>query len=96
MSLDPNASRLQPRWETFVAPLAFLALGVALLSVFHVGFQASDDINYLVGALGWLDSFPYVGNSHWTLRHTITLPTAAFIQLFGMNGLAASLSNMLY
>jgi len=69
---------------------------VALLSAFHVGFQASDDSNYLVGALGWLDSFPYVGNSHWTLRHTITLPTAAFIRLFGMNGFAVSLSNMLY
>ena len=72
------------------------ALGLALLAAFHVGFQASDDINYLVGALGWLGGFPYVGDSHWTLRHTITVPTAAFIALFGLNGFAASMSNMLY
>lgn len=71
-------------------------LGLVLLAAFHVGFQASDDINYLVGALGWLDGFPYVGDSHWTLRHTITVPTAAFIALFGLNGFATSLSNMLY
>ena len=71
-------------------------LGLALLAAFHVGFQASDDINYVVGALGWLDGFPYVGNSHWTLRHTITVPTAAFIALFGLNGFSVSLSNLLY
>lgn len=71
-------------------------LGLVLLAAFHVGFQASDDINYLVGALGWLDGFPYVGDSHWTLRHTITVPTAAFIALFGLSGFATSLSNMLY
>ena len=76
--------------------VGFTVLAVALLAVFHVGFQASDDINYLMGALGWLDSFPYVGNSHWTLRHTVTLPTAAFIWLLGLNGFAVSLSNMAY
>ena len=63
---------------------------------FHVGFQASDDASYLAGALGWLERFPYVGNSHWTLRHTITLPTALFIRLFGLNETAVSLSNILY
>ena len=79
-----------------VAVVGFAALGVALLATFHVGFQASDDINYLVGALGWLDGFPYVGNSHWTLRHTITLPTAALLSIFGLSSFATSLSNMLY
>lgn len=96
MSAQAFPGRLPQGWLAFAAVLGFSALGVSLLTAFHVGFQASDDINYLVGALGWLESFPYVGNSHWTLRHTITLPTAAFIRLFGMNGFAASLSNMLY
>jgi hypothetical protein len=62
----------------------------------HVGFQASDDASYLTGALGWLAKFPYVGESHWTLRHTITIPTALAIGLLGLNEFAVSLSNVLY
>lgn len=74
--------------------LTIVTLG--LIAAFHVGFQASDDGSYLAGALGWLERFPYVGESHWTLRHTITLPTALFIRLFGLNETAVSLSNILY
>lgn len=74
--------------------LTLLTLG--LLAAFHVGFQASDDASYLAGALGWLEHFPYVGNSHWTLRHTITLPTALAIRLFGLNEAAVSLANIAY
>lgn len=76
-----------------------LLLGAAtllLVRMFHVGFQASDDASYLSGALGWLQGFPYVGDSHWTLRHTITLPTAAFVGLFGLNERAVSMTNVLY
>lgn len=78
------------------AALLLVAATLTLIVIFHVGFQASDDASYLAGALGWLENFPYIGNSHWTLRHTITLPTALFIQLFGMNEAAVSLSNILY
>lgn len=74
--------------------LTMLVLG--LLAVFHVGFQASDDASYLAGALGWLERFPYVGDSHWTLRHTITLPAALAICLFGLNETAVSLTNVAY
>lgn len=82
-------------------PMAWVAALVALLALLllaalHVGFQASDDANYLTGALGWIEHFPYVGDSHWTLRHTITLPTALLVQLLGMNEFSVSLSNMLY
>ena len=69
---------------------------LALLMRFHVGFQASDDASYLNGALGWINAFPYVGDNHWTLRHTVTIPTAAFIRLFGLNEFAVSLSGMCY
>ena len=82
MSSQAFPERSYQGWSS-AAVTGFCVLGMALLAAFHVGFQASDDINYLVGALGWLNSFPYVGNSHWTLRHTITLPTAAFIQILG-------------
>lgn len=82
-------------------PMAWVAALVALLALLllaalHVGFQASDDADYLTGALGWIEHFPYVGDSHWTLRHTITLPTALLVQLLGMNEFSVSLSNMLY
>lgn len=79
-----------------IGALLLAAATLVLVAVFHVGFQASDDASYLAGALGWLESFPYVGNSHWTLRHTITLPTALFIRVFGLNEGAVSLSNVLY
>jgi len=71
-------------------------LTLALLVLFHVGFQASDDAEYLTGALGWIEHFPYVGESHWTLRHTITIPTAIFVLLLGLNETAVSLSNIFY
>jgi hypothetical protein len=80
-------------------PIMFAALALltlALLQAMHVGFQASDDANYLLGALGWLEHFPYVGDNHWTLRHTITVPTAVALSLFGLNEFAASLSNIAY
>jgi len=75
---------------------ALTILTLALLAAFHVGFQASDDASYLAGALGWLERFPYVGSSHWALRHTITLPTALAIRLFGLNETAVSLTNVAY
>src|SRR3954447_25993384 len=81
------------------AGLAFsvlILLTLTLMHTFYVGFQAGDDKSYLTGALGWLQSFPYVGENHWTLRHTITIPTALSIKLFGLNEFAVSLSNALY
>ena len=67
-----------------------------MLVLFHVGFQASDDAVYLTGALGWIEHFPYVGESHWTLRHTITIPTAVLVLLLGLNETAVSLTNIVY
>ena len=73
-----------------------VALTLVLTAAFRVGFQASDDAEYLTGALGWLQQFPYVGDSHWTLRHTITIPTALAIKVLGFNEWAVSLINVLY
>lgn len=77
------------------AALVVIALPL-LLSVFYVGFQASDDIQYLNGAAGWLEHFPYVGDNHWTLRHTITLPTALAVYSLGLSRLTAGLPALLY
>lgn len=74
-----------------------LALGLAVLQWrFFVGFQASDDANYLQGAFGWLDHIPYVGNTHWTLRHTLTLPAALSVSSLGLSLFAISLPTLLY
>jgi 4-amino-4-deoxy-L-arabinose transferase-like glycosyltransferase len=82
-----------------LAALAFLgcaALAIALMAWRYVGFQSSDDANYVGAALNWLHHFPYVGDSHWTLRHPIALPLAASIALFGVKELAVSLPAALY
>ena len=80
--------------QIIFAALALLTL--LLLQAMRVGFQASDDASYLVGAFGWLEQFPYVGENHWTLRHTITVPTALAMSLLGLNEFAVSLSNIAY
>jgi hypothetical protein len=80
----------------FIFALWVLPCSFMLLSLFFVGFQASDDANYLSGALGWLEHFPFIGDSHWTLRHTITLPTAAAVAILGLDRFPVSLSNICY
>lgn len=79
------------------AVYGLLAAGLAFLQWrFFVGYQASDDANYLQGALGWLEQGLYVGNSHWTLRHTITLPAALAISTLGLSLFSVSLPTLLY
>ncbi len=95
LSMGSTVAMARPSLTAGIAALVAL-LTVSLLAALHVGFQASDDANYLTGALGWIEQFPYVGDNHWTLRHTITLPTALSIRLFGTNEFSVSLSNMLY
>lgn len=68
-----------------------LALAGALLWIagfvtfFGVGYQGSDDSSYMHGAIGWLTSFPYIGESHWTLRHPITMPMAGVFAFLGVS-----------
>jgi 4-amino-4-deoxy-L-arabinose transferase-like glycosyltransferase len=79
------------------AVYGLLALGLLLLQWrFFVGYQASDDANYLQGAMGWLEHSPYVGNSHWTLRHTLTLPSALAISTLGLSLFSVALPTLVY
>jgi hypothetical protein len=88
--------RIQPGTGRALAFVCCAALATVIMAWRYVGFQASDDGHYLDGALGWLDDFPYVGGAHRTLRHTITLPVAAMVELFGLKEFAVSLSGILY
>jgi 4-amino-4-deoxy-L-arabinose transferase-like glycosyltransferase len=72
-----------------------LAVGIAMLAVSWVGYVGSDDHSYARGALGWLNSFPYVGDDHWTLRHTVVLPVAASLAVFGFREISLGLPSAL-
>lgn len=74
--------------------LALALIGLQWLC--FVGYQASDDANYLQGAFGWLSQSPYVGNTHWTLRHTLTLPAALSISTLGLSQFSVGLPTILY
>jgi 4-amino-4-deoxy-L-arabinose transferase-like glycosyltransferase len=77
--------------------LVLLALGLLLLNLSWVGFTAADDDSYRLAALAWLDDTqPNLGTSHWALRHTIVLPIAASIALFGDSEFALLLPSVMY
>lgn len=62
-----------------------MLLAAAMLWVGWIGYVESDDLLYLSGARGWLAHAPYLGVSHWELRHAIVLPMALGIRLFGLS-----------
>jgi 4-amino-4-deoxy-L-arabinose transferase-like glycosyltransferase len=66
-----------------VPPALVLAWSVAMVWFAWVGFISSDDFFYAVGAEGWLRQFPYLGETHWELRHPFVLSMAASFALFG-------------
>jgi 4-amino-4-deoxy-L-arabinose transferase-like glycosyltransferase len=73
-----------------------LVFAFLLMWAYYVGFQAADDKSYLNGALGWVNSFPFVGKDHWALRHPMTIPAAISIKFFGLNEFGVSLPNIIY
>jgi hypothetical protein len=50
---------------------------------------------YWGGAFGWLQHIPYLGDSHWTLRHTLVIPMAITRGLLGDNMAAMALPTLL-
>lgn len=75
--------------------VAGLALFAALVAMAWVGFLASDDVTYALGAYGWLEHFPFVGG-HGTIRYPITIPMALSFLAFGENEFALVLPSLLY
>ena len=53
LSMGSTVGVARPSLTAGIAALVAL-LTVSLLAALHVGFQASDDANYLTGALGWI------------------------------------------
>src|SRR5580704_15828454 len=69
---------------------------LVVVSVFWVGFLGSDDTLYWAGAGGWLAHVPYLGNTHWALRHTLVIPMAITRGLLGDGLPALLLPSLLY
>jgi Dolichyl-phosphate-mannose-protein mannosyltransferase len=63
--------------------LLIFITATSMLSMAWVGYVGSDDQSYARGALGWLNSFPYIGENHWQLRHPLVIPLAASLAIFG-------------
>lgn len=97
---SPSQNPVQKRRRFSPSPQLVLAglllLAFCLMWAFYVGFQAADDKSYLNGALGWVNSFPFVGKDHWALRHPMTIPAAISVKFFGLNEFAVSLPNIIY
>ncbi len=92
-------SALAVRRYSFAA-IVFVAaaLVVAIFAIWQtfVGYIDSDDVAYAQAASGWVAHVPYLGGSHWGLRHTIVLPMALGFRIFGENEATLVLPSLLY
>lgn len=78
---------------------ALLIASVFLISVAYYwqGLGPLGDAErYIQYAMIWRDSPPYLGDTHWALRHIFVLPMAASFKLFGANEFTATLPNIVY
>lgn len=59
---------------------------VGLLALTWIGYRGyADDILTIRGAQMWLDSFPYLGQTHWELRHPYVWGVASGIGVLGIS-----------
>jgi 4-amino-4-deoxy-L-arabinose transferase-like glycosyltransferase len=73
-----------------------LIAGMIMITLAWVGYVGTDDQSYARGALGWLDTFPYVGETHWTLRHPVVIPLAASLAIFGYREISLGLPSAFF
>ena len=76
--ITPPAPRERLLWPALLVCLAVVALWIG-----WIGFIASDDTLYYVGALRWVTEGPAPGADHWSTRFPLILSFAACIRLFG-------------
>lgn len=77
------------------APAVLAGLFVAAVALNWSGLGPGDAERYLLAAFRWQDG-PWLGDTHWALRHLFVLPMAASISVFGPGEAAALLPNVLY
>src|ERR1700716_2674870 len=69
--------------------------GALCLTLASAGFSDEDDHFYLEAADGWLAHIPFLGTTHWHLRHPLVLAIAASFRLFGRSEAAMMLPTIL-
>jgi hypothetical protein len=82
--------------RTWILPALTFLVVLVVVAFGWTGYYGSDDMSYATGGLGWLNHFSYVGNSHWTLRHTIVVPMAILFGTFGVSELTLVLPVTIY
>jgi len=78
---------------------ALLVAAVFIISVafYWHGFGPMGDAErYVAAALEWRERGPYLGETHWALRHLFVIPMAIAITAFGPSEFAATIPNILY
>jgi len=80
-----------------VFPAAAVAVAfLASLVLFIRGVGPADAEHYIAAALVWKENGPFLGDTHWALRHLFVLPMAAAFALFGPSEFTAAIPNILY
>ena len=90
-----SPTRSHPALAASLLALA-VVLALASLCLTWVGFTESDDVFYAQAAMGWVRQPPFLGDSHWALRHCIVLPMAVLFRLFGQSEAMLVLPSLLY
>lgn len=94
MSLTPTAVASERRKPAVEAAL-LVAIFAASVVFYWYGVGPGDAERYIEAALRWQDG-PWLGDTHWALRHFFVLPMAASFQLLGTSEFAAILPNILF
>jgi 4-amino-4-deoxy-L-arabinose transferase-like glycosyltransferase len=84
------------RGEMALLLIGTLAAFAVTISLFWIGYLGSDDTLYWAGAGGWLAHIPYLGDTHWALRHTLVIPMAIARAILGDGMPALLLPSLLY
>ena len=77
-------------------PLIPLVVYVVLAFFLGLGPGEWDGVNYVAGALAWVEGFPHLGENHWALRHPLVMPMAVSIWVLGIGDFSATLPNLIY
>ncbi len=73
------------------------AIFVASVIVYWHGFgPVGDAERYVAAAMRWVNDGPYLGQTHWGLRHLFVLPMAAALTLMGPSEFSATFANIAY
>lgn len=95
---EPDAPRNPATaFKPNISALLVAAVFIASVALYWHGFGPMGDAErYVAAALEWRENSPYLGETHWALRHLFVLPMTAAFTAFGSSEFAATLPNILY